>query len=323
MIRPASTSSRTSTQSQNSHKDIWTHSNDDDDDDDNNDNEQQLEEIKEDNNNKNSNKQQDNDTIESDDESDTDNDEKKADNKDGGVLKHLPDASEISNSIWRGLKNLRISTKRSIYQFFQPVSYLQTRGLSLIDIEELLMLYPLSKRQFCTLIDEFLRLCGIDIYDETQNDEQISSITMDELMENVYLRYVPFKTRIRMLFENDLKEDHGIIGNDDGNQFLNELTFFDFCKCLSVFAADTPKASKIRFAYRIYDMEDDGYISRENLFDVIKMIIGEKFDDDAIKSIVSDTFMSCSLNSDGNIDYQEFNSIVGIGDIAARYTIHF
>ena len=180
------------------------------------------------------------------------------------------------------------------------------------------MLYPLTKNEFCVLIDEFLRLCGVDIFDEEQNEEIISKITLTQMMQTVYMKYNPFKSRIATLWRMDLLQKYSV--NEEGDF---EVTFFDFCQCLSVFAAETPRAEKIRFAYRIYDLEDDNSISRDNLFDVLKAVIGEKFDDDAIKSIVSDTFDSCSLNKEGNIDYHEFNSVAGVGDIAQKYTIRF
>ncbi len=77
---------------------------------------------------------------------------------------------------------------------------------------------------------------------------------------------------------------------------------------------NTVKATKIPFAFRIYDMEHDGFISRKNLFNVLNDI--------SMQSIVSDTFANCTVNSDGNIDYHEFHSIVGVGT-AANFTIHF
>eukprot|EP01084_Bolivina_argentea_P204080 348458_1 len=247
----------------------------------------------------------------SDDESWSDSSENESD--DGYIV----NISEIPTKIWNAIQYIKVSTKRNIFQFFKPTKYLQSRGLTLLDIEELLMLYPLSKKQFCVLMDEFLTLCGINVSDESQNDEIISTISLGQMMENEYLRYNPFKKRIRVIYKQDLKNVH------PNNKFEDKITFFDFCKCLSVFAPDTPKATKIRFAFRIYDMEDDGFISRKNLFNVLKLVIGEKFNDVSIQSIVSDTFANCTVNSDGNIDYHEFHSIVGVSDIAANFTIHF
>ena len=334
MIRPSTTSSKQSQRSIHSHQSRQSltnrsnrsqssqrssiHSNNNISNNDNDFNDiKPLEEIKEDPNNDDPDIVQPEiiqDVVDVDDSGsdDDDDDDFKQDTQ------HIPQRSNTLTELRDTVRHSWISLKRGISHFLNPTAYLKSRGLTIVDIEELQMLYPLNKHQFCTLIDEFLRLCGVDIYDETQNEILISNITMDRLMENIYLRYVPFKARIQTLFEIDLLEEH-----PENDNYLNELTFFDFCKCLSVFGTDTPKASKIRFAYRIYDMEDDGYISRDNLFDVISMVIGEKYDDDTIKDIVNDTFSNCSLNSDGNIDYQEFNSIVGIGDITANYTIHF
>eukprot|EP01083_Nonionella_stella_P158838 517404_1 len=213
------------------------------------------------------------------------------------------------------LIHFKLSVKLKVYQFLQPKQYLTSRGLTLLEIQELSMLYPLSNRQFCVLVDEFLSLCGVNVFDEKQNDETISTITMDQMMETVYLKHNPLRDRIRVLYEQDLNEEH--------LENVNEISFFDFCKCLSVFASDTHKATKIRFAFRIYDTDDNGFISCDNVRDVLQLLIGDKMDDKNISVIVDDTFANCAVNSDGNIEYNEFNSIVAVGDIASNFTIHF
>ena len=263
--------------------------------------------------------------VETSDQSDDEIDEASAgwidveDDKESESLK-----SEVTESdddgIWHQnvrerIRRLSISTKQSISHFLNPSAYLISRGLTLLEIEELSMLYPLSRRQFCSLMDEFLTLCGVDIFDETQNEETVSTISLDHMMQCVYLKFNPFKRRIAEIFQQDLRDE-------DGND-KERIAFFDFCQCLSIFSAETPKTTKIRFAFRIYDIEDDGYISEENLFDVLKLVIGDKFEEDQINRIVSDTFSKCSLNQDGNIDYPEFHSIVGVGDIVGNFTINF
>jgi len=274
------------------------------------------------------------------------------DSKKWSILRRIPTDSAISDTMWGALKYLQIACKRRLYHFLMPKTYLMSRGLSVLDIEELFVIAPFSKTQFCVLIDEFLRLCGVDVYDEAQNERHIASISMDRMMHTIYLRYNPWRERIRTLFEQDLREqydeDHRKEEKENGDEhayqaaqsetdvdievedvasarrrFQRQVTFFDFCKCLSIFAEQTPRASKIRFAYRIYDMEDDGFISRRNLFDVLHAVLGSLFDEQQITAIVNATFKHCQLNKDGNIDYQEFRSVVAQTDIGGNFTIHF
>ena len=91
-----------------------------------------------------------------------------------------------------------------------------------------------------------------------------------------------------MLFEQDLAavQEQGENSDKEKEEEENEqeeedkkrdvgrkVSFYEFVHCLAIFCKDIPTANKVRFAFRIYDMEDDGYISRENLFDVMKAVL--------------------------------------------------
>lgn len=51
----------------------------------------------------------------------------------------------------------------------------------------------------------------------------------------------------------------------DGN---GEVDFKEFIQGVSQFSVKGDKLSKLRFAFRIYDMDNDGYISNGELFQV-------------------------------------------------------
>jgi len=55
-------------------------------------------------------------------------------------------------------------------------------------------------------------------------------------------------------------------------QFLSILIFFvfpEFIHGISQFSVKGDKESKLKFAFRLYDMDKDGYISNGELFQVI------------------------------------------------------
>ena len=55
------------------------------------------------------------------------------------------------------------------------------------------------------------------------------------------------------------------IFDDDGN---GEVDFKEFIQGVSQFSVKGDKNSKLRFAFRIYDIDNDGYISNGELFQV-------------------------------------------------------
>lgn len=61
--------------------------------------------------------------------------------------------------------------------------------------------------------------------------------------------------------------------NKDGT-----ISFEEFVNGLSSLYGNDEE-SKIRFAFRVYDMDDDGYITNGELFNVLKMMVGNNLTD--------------------------------------------
>lgn len=55
--------------------------------------------------------------------------------------------------------------------------------------------------------------------------------------------------------------------------FVNYLICLEFIQGVSQFSVKGDKESKLRFAFRIYDMDNDGYISNGELFQVCILYI--------------------------------------------------
>lgn len=72
------------------------------------------------------------------------------------------------------------------------------------------------------------------------------------------------------------------------------------------------KESKLRFAFRIYDMDNDGYISNGELFQVLKMMVGNNLKDTQLQQIVDKTILFADKDEDGRISFEEFCSVSNI-----------
>lgn len=69
------------------------------------------------------------------------------------------------------------------------------------------------------------------------------------------------------------------------------------------------KESKLRFAFRIYDMDNDGFISNGELFQVLKMMVGNNLRDAQLQQIVDKTILYADKDKDGKINFEEFCSV--------------
>merc|ERR1712000_698661 len=60
---------------------------------------------------------------------------------------------------------------------------------------------------------------------------------------------------------------------------------------LSAFSNKGNKEQKLRFAFKVYDIDRDGYISNGELFIVLKMMVGSNLKDQQLQQIVDKTIM--------------------------------
>ena len=66
----------------------------------------------------------------------------------------------------------------------------------------------------------------------------------------------------------------------------------------------------ISVAFKIYDMDKDGYISNGELFQVLKMMVGSNLKDAQLQQIVDKTIIHADSDGDGKISFEEFCSVM-------------
>src|ERR1700722_7050282 len=74
-------------------------------------------------------------------------------------------------------------------------------------------------------------------------------------------------------------------------------------------------------AFKVYDMDRDGYISNGELFLVLKMMVGSNLQDNQLQQIVVKTIMEADKDMDGKISFEEFCGAVENTDIARQMTL--
>ena len=97
------------------------------------------------------------------------------------------------------------------------------------------------------------------------------------------------------------------IFDDDGN---GEVDFKEFIQGVSQFSVKGDKMSKLKFAFKIYDIDNDGYISNGELFQFLKMI-SSNLKDTQLQQIVDKTIQFADKDDDGKINFEEFSALVG------------
>ena len=97
------------------------------------------------------------------------------------------------------------------------------------------------------------------------------------------------------------------IFDEDGG---GDVDFQEFVSGLSAFSSKGNKEQKLQFAFKVYDIDRDGYISNGELFIVLKMMVGSNLKDQQLQQIVDKTIMEADLDKDGKISFEEFTNMV-------------
>ena len=91
-----------------------------------------------------------------------------------------------------------------------------------------------------------------------------------------------------------------------------DIDFSEFVMGLSNLSTKEDREEKLRFAFRIYDIDNNGFISNVELFQVLKTMVGDNLKDFQIQEIVDKTIRSADEmgDLDGKISFDEFCQVV-------------
>ncbi|KAM9642370.1 calcineurin subunit B type 2 [Trichechus inunguis] len=125
--------------------------------------------------------------------------------------------------------------------------------------------------------------------------DKSGTLSVEEFLSLPQLRHNPLLHRVIDIFDTD------------GN---GEVDFKEFIAGASQFSVRGSEEQKLRFAFSIYDMDKDGYISNGELFQVLKMLVGNNLRDWQLQQLVDKTIIILDRDGDGRISFEEFSAVV-------------
>ncbi|EPZ31837.1 EF-hand [Rozella allomycis CSF55] len=111
-----------------------------------------------------------------------------------------------------------------------------------------------------------------------------------------------------MLIHNPFKERiHNIFCTDEQNQTINFDDFLDF---LSSFSPEASKDVKAFTAFKIFDYDDDGYIGRDDIRQVLRSTVSNELVEGEIELVINKIFEEVDIDGDEKISPVEFEQIL-------------
>ena len=120
------------------------------------------------------------------------------------------------------------------------------------------------------------------------------SLSINEFRSIPELKQNPLVERVIALFDKD------------GNGVIN---FTEFIEGISQFTVNGNKEAKLNFVFKIYDLDQDGFITNKELFTVLKLMVGANLKDQQLQQIVDKTIRYNDKDLDGRISFEEFKEV--------------
>lgn len=116
----------------------------------------------------------------------------------------------------------------------------------------------------------------------------------------------------------------------------DQVNFRQFVKILAIFRPvkrhgshshalndRNTKENKLKFAFQLYDLDEDSKISADEILAVLQMMVGVNIPDDQLESIAERTLQENDTDHDGFISLEEFCTAMEDSDVDNRLSLRF
>uniref|UniRef100_A0A8V0ZNE2 Calcineurin like EF-hand protein 1 n=1 Tax=Gallus gallus TaxID=9031 RepID=A0A8V0ZNE2_CHICK len=171
---------------------------------------------------------------------------------------------------------------------------------------------PASTKAKMALLDLFIRTCCILALLSREDFQRIPELAINPLGDRIINAFfsegedqVNFRGFMRTLAHFRPIEDNEKSKDQNGPEPLNS------------------RSNKLHFAFRLYDLDKDDKISRDELLQVLRMMVGVNISDEQLGSIADRTIQEADQDGDCAISFAEFVKVLEKVDVEQKMSIRF
>ena len=98
------------------------------------------------------------------------------------------------------------------------------------------------------------------------------------------------------------------------------IDFPYFAKVLSAFSNKGSNKLRSEFMFKVYDINNDGYVTKEEMLVIFKLLVGKNLSTEQLQQIVEKTVKDLDIDGDGRLCYPEFKKV--LFEFKFRYLIY-
>ena len=95
------------------------------------------------------------------------------------------------------------------------------------------------------------------------------------------------------------------------HQNFERLDFADFLNILAFCSPQLEEEEKKKIAFKVYDVDSDGQITKDDMFFMLKLMTNDQFSDSQLELMADNAMETADVGGDGQIDEEEFYALVG------------
>ncbi|EDO40303.1 predicted protein [Nematostella vectensis] len=147
------------------------------------------------------------------------------------------------------------------------------------------------------------------------------TLTREDFLRIPELAINPLGDRIVDAFFMN-QEEAGLQEQCNFKQFVRTLAHFRPFHGHSPNPLNT-REEKLKFAFRIYDIDSDGYISKTDLIAILHMMVGVTISDEHLTGIADRAISDADTDGDKLISFAELKKVMEDVDLNAKMSIRF